>query len=85
MGIETNIGTIGRCHRHCPEGGCDRTPQICKESDARSLRGGGGELDNLKTLTYAFTIFAKKQTRTHYLDVQLQPSVASAVPVLAQL
>jgi hypothetical protein len=30
----------------------------CKESDARSLRGGGGELGKLKTLTYGFTIFA---------------------------
>jgi hypothetical protein len=28
MGIGTNIGTMGRCHRHCPEGGCDRTPRI---------------------------------------------------------
>jgi hypothetical protein len=32
----------------------------CKESDARSLRAGGGELGNLKTLTYAFTIFAQR-------------------------
>jgi hypothetical protein len=32
----------------------------CKESDARSLRGGGGELCNLKTLTYGFTIFAQR-------------------------
>jgi hypothetical protein len=32
----------------------------CKESDARSLRGGGGELGNLKTLTYSFTIFAQR-------------------------
>jgi hypothetical protein len=32
----------------------------CKESDARSLRGGGGELGNLKTLIYGFTIFAQR-------------------------
>jgi hypothetical protein len=30
----------------------------CKESDARNLRGGVGELGKLKTLTYVFTIFA---------------------------
>jgi hypothetical protein len=34
--------------------------QRCKESDARSLRGGWGELGNLKTLTYGFTIFTKR-------------------------
>jgi hypothetical protein len=32
----------------------------CKESDARSLRGGGGELGKLKTLTYGFTTFAQR-------------------------
>jgi hypothetical protein len=32
----------------------------CKESDARSLRGGGGELGNLKTLTYGFTKFTQR-------------------------
>jgi hypothetical protein len=30
----------------------------CKESNACSLRGGGGELGKLKTLTYGFTIFS---------------------------
>jgi hypothetical protein len=34
-------------------------PHNCKESDARSLRGGGGELDNIQTLTYGFTTFFK--------------------------
>jgi hypothetical protein len=29
----------------------------CKNSDARSLGGGGDELGNLKTLTYGFTTF----------------------------
>jgi hypothetical protein len=33
---------------------------MCKESDARSLRGGEGELDNLKILTYGFTIFTQR-------------------------
>jgi hypothetical protein len=28
-----------------------------KESDARSLIGGGGELGNLKSLTYGFITF----------------------------
>jgi hypothetical protein len=32
----------------------------CKEWDARSLRGGGGELDKLKTLTYGFTTFPQR-------------------------
>jgi hypothetical protein len=32
----------------------------CEESDARSLRGGGSELGNLKTVTYSFTIFAQR-------------------------
>jgi hypothetical protein len=36
-----------------------------------SLRGGGGELGNQKTLTYGFTNFAQSKTRTCYLDVQL--------------
>jgi hypothetical protein len=45
---------------------------VCKESDARSLRGGGGELGNLKTLTYSFTTFAQSKTRTYYLNVQLR-------------
>jgi hypothetical protein len=27
---------------------------------ARSLRGGGGELGNLKTLTYGFTTFSQR-------------------------
>jgi hypothetical protein len=27
----------------------ETTSNSCKESDARSLRGGGGELDNLNT------------------------------------
>jgi hypothetical protein len=31
----------------------------CKESYDRSLRGGGGELGKLKTLTYGFTILQK--------------------------
>jgi hypothetical protein len=31
-----------------------------KESDARSLRGGGGELGKLKTLTYGFTNFTQR-------------------------
>jgi hypothetical protein len=44
----------------------------CMESDARSLRGGGGELGNLKTLTYGFTTFTQSKTRTYYLDVQLR-------------
>jgi hypothetical protein len=33
----------------------------CKESDARSLRGGAVELGNLKTLTYGFTIFTQSK------------------------
>jgi hypothetical protein len=33
----------------------------CKESDARSLRGGGGELGNVKTLTYGFTTFSQSK------------------------
>jgi hypothetical protein len=33
----------------------------CKESDAHSLRMGGGELDNLKTLTYGFTTFSQSK------------------------
>jgi hypothetical protein len=33
----------------------------CKESDARSLSGGGGELGNLKTLTYGFTTFSQSK------------------------
>jgi hypothetical protein len=33
---------------------------VGKESDVRSLRGGGGELGNLKILTYGFTIFAQR-------------------------
>jgi hypothetical protein len=37
-----------------------RVPPCCKEPDARSLRGGGGELGNLKVLTYGFTIFAQR-------------------------
>jgi hypothetical protein len=45
--------------------------QPCKESYARILRGRGGELGNLKTLTYGFTIFTQRLTRTYYLDVQL--------------
>jgi hypothetical protein len=36
------------------------TLSYCKESDARSLRGGGGELGNLKTLTYGFTKFTQR-------------------------
>jgi hypothetical protein len=32
----------------------------CKESDACSLRGGGGELGNLKNLTYGFTVFTQR-------------------------
>jgi hypothetical protein len=32
--------------------------------DARSLRGEGGELSNLKTLSYGFTTFAQSKTRT---------------------
>jgi hypothetical protein len=35
-------------------------PPLCKESYAHSLRGGGGELGNLKTLTYGFTIFEQR-------------------------
>jgi hypothetical protein len=37
-----------------------KVPCGCKESDARSLRGGEGELGNLKTLTYGFTIFTQR-------------------------
>jgi hypothetical protein len=37
---------------------CSHT--TCKESDARSLRGGGGELGSLKILTYDFTIFTQR-------------------------
>jgi hypothetical protein len=33
---------------------------LCKESDARSLREGGGELGKLKTLTNGFTIFTQR-------------------------
>jgi hypothetical protein len=33
---------------------------MCKESDARIVRGGGGELDNLKALTYGFTICTQR-------------------------
>jgi hypothetical protein len=36
-----------------------------------SLRGGGGELGNLKTITYGFTNFTQRCTRAYYLDVQL--------------
>jgi hypothetical protein len=36
------------------------------------LRGGGGELRNLKTLAYDFTTFVQSKTRAYYLDVQLQ-------------
>jgi hypothetical protein len=32
----------------------------CKESDAHSLRGGGGELVKLKTLTYGFTNYTQR-------------------------
>jgi hypothetical protein len=39
------------------EGTLHSSDTTCKESDARSLRGGGGELGNLKTLTYVFTTF----------------------------
>jgi hypothetical protein len=35
--------------------------QCCKESDARSLRGGGGELGKLKTLSYGFTTFSQSK------------------------
>jgi hypothetical protein len=31
-----------------------------KESDVRSLTGGGGELGKLKTLTYGFTNFPQR-------------------------
>jgi hypothetical protein len=34
---------------------------LCKEEDARSLRGGGGELGNLETLTYGFTTFSQSK------------------------
>jgi hypothetical protein len=47
----------------CEKSSSRRTSRIeyqCKESDARSLRGGGGELDNLKTLTYGFTNFTQR-------------------------
>jgi hypothetical protein len=40
--------------------------------DARSLRGGGGELGNIKTLTYGFTTFAQSKLRAYYLDMQLR-------------
>jgi hypothetical protein len=33
----------------------------CKESDARSLRGGWGELGKLKTLTFGFTTFSQSK------------------------
>jgi hypothetical protein len=32
-----------------------------KESDARSLTGGGGALGNLKNLTYGFTTFSQSK------------------------
>jgi hypothetical protein len=35
--------------------------EYCKESNARSLRGGGGKLAKLKTLTYGFTIFSRSK------------------------
>jgi hypothetical protein len=34
---------------------------MCKESDARSLRGGRGELGNPKTLTYGFNTFSQSK------------------------
>jgi hypothetical protein len=40
---------------------CSTHIYVCKESDARSLRGGGGELGNLKTLTYGFTTFSQSK------------------------
>jgi hypothetical protein len=54
--VSVLIQTRHRIDRQCPH--LDR--RICKESDARSLRGGGGELGNLKILTYGFTIFAQR-------------------------
>jgi hypothetical protein len=34
---------------------------MCRESDACSLKGGGGELDYLKTLTYGSTTFSQSK------------------------
>jgi hypothetical protein len=42
----------------------------CNESDARRLRGGGGELGNLKTYPMTYH-YLHKNKLSYYLDVQL--------------
>jgi hypothetical protein len=52
---KTGLKCLFEGHRWLPSLFSNTT---CKELDARSLRGGGGELDKLKTLTYGFIIFS---------------------------
>jgi hypothetical protein len=50
--------TAPRKHRQCS--GMHPPAAECKESDARSLRGGGGELGNLKNLNLWLHYFCIK-------------------------